>query len=104
MFPIFPWWILYRSEDLPDLTPEDDEDMYGLTGTIIAWLLATAIWILANYFLFSLKVKGYYSFETYMLLMIPLALLYAGLLIVFIKGAFKIARLIANKKKKKINE
>ncbi len=101
MIPIFPWWIFYRSEDLPDLTPQDDEEMYGCLGSIIAYVLATAIWILANHFLFSLKVKGYYSFETYLLLMIPVVLLYAGLLIIFTKGAFKIASLIANKKKKK---
>ena len=92
--PIIPWWLYLRREDLPEINIGGIEAI----GACIAWVLATLIFILMNHFLFSLKVKGYITFDTHMWLSIPVTLIYAFLIIVFIKASFRIVDAIEKRK------
>lgn len=92
-------WASYKPEDIPDLNPKDDDGFRDFIGGMIAWLLATLIWVLMDYLLFRLKVNGYISFETFLLLLIPAAIIYAALTIIFMKLAFKKTDSIKEKKK-----
>jgi len=94
--PIIPWWLYLRREDLPEINIGGIEAI----GVCVAWVLATLIFILMNHFLFSLKTKGYITFDTHMWLTIPVTLIYAALMIIFIKASFRIVDAIEKKKEK----
>ena len=50
-------WAFYHPDDIPNLTPQDDEEMVGCLGTACGYIVSTIIYVLLAYLCFTLT-KG----------------------------------------------
>lgn len=96
-------WASYKPEDIPDLTPHNDEDAVGCLSAICGFIVSTIIYILLFYLCFTLtNTKGWL---TPILCLIDSAIIYPILTIYLIELSFKIGDKIVDKHiKRKENE
>lgn len=89
-------WIFYHPDDIPDLTPRDNEEMVGCLAGVCGYIVSTTIYVLLFYLCFTLT-KGVL---TTILIMIDSVVIYPIIMIYLMELSFKIADKI-NKKKRK---
>ena len=87
-------WIFYRSEDIPDLTPRDDEEMVGCLSGACGAIISTIIYVVLFYLCFTLT-KGVLR---PILVLIDSAVIYPILTICLMNLSFKIGDKIYKKK------
>ena len=89
-------WIFYDPDDIPDLTPHDDEEMVGCLSAACGYIVSTIIYVLLFYLCFTLT-KGMLR---PILVFIDSAVIYPILIICLMKLSFKIGDKIYKKKRK----
>ena len=98
-------WVSYNPEDIPDLTPRDDEEARGCICGVCGYIIASAIFVWLMRFILNLKLNGMLSTDVYfMLMLITCVIIYPILIIILIKLSFKITDKIndkINKQKRK---
>lgn len=90
-------WIFYRPDDIPDLTPRDDEEMVGCLAGACGAVVSTIIYVLLMYLTFNFT-EGVLR---YILFLIDGAVIYPTLMICLMRLSFKIGDKIYKKKKEK---
>lgn len=89
-------WASYHPDDIPDLTPHDDEEMVGCLAGACGYIVSSIIYVLLFYLCFNLT-KGVLR---PILILIDSAVIYPILTIYLMKSSFKIGDKIYKKKKK----
>ena len=91
-------WAFYDPDDIPDLTPHDDEEMVGCLAGGCGYIVSSIIYVLLFYLCFNLT-KGVLR---PILILIDSAVIYPILTIYLMKLSFKIGDKIYKKKRKKL--
>ena len=89
-------WAFYDSDDIPDLTPHDDEEMVGCLAGVCGAVVSTIIYVLLFYLCFTLTEGLLRS----ILVLIDCVVIYPILTIFLMKLSFKIGDKIYKKKRK----
>lgn len=89
-------WASYDPDDIPDLTPHDNDEMVGCLSGVCGFIVSTIIYILLFY-LCDTFTKGTL---TTILVMIDCIVIYPILTICLMKLSFKIGDKIYKKKRK----
>ena len=89
-------WACYDPDDIPDLTPHDDEETVGCLAGACGAIVSTIIYVLLFYLCFTLT-KGVLR---PILIMIDSAVIYPILMICLMKLSFKIGDKLYKKKRK----
>lgn len=89
-------WAFYHPDDIPDLTPRDDEEMVGCLAGACGFIVSTIIYVLLFYLCFTLTEGVLRP----ILVMIDSAVIYPILTICLTKLSFKIGDKIYKKKRK----
>ena len=89
-------WASYRSEDIPDLTPHDDEEMVGCLAGACGFIVSSIIYVLLLHLCFTLTE----GLPTKILVLIVSVVIYPILVICLMKLSFKIGDKIYKKNKK----
>ena len=89
-------WAFYNSDDIPDLTPHDNEEMVGCLAGACGAVVSTIIYVLLFYLCFTLT-DGLLS---PILVLIDCVVIYPLLTIFLMKLSFKIGDKIYKKKRK----
>jgi len=101
---IFNPWTYYQIHEpnkIPDLNPHDDEEMVGCLAGVCGFIIASIIFALVAYLLFSIAVSGYVNIYWIPLLMlVNCIVIYPVLTISLMKVSFKIADKIYKNKRK----
>jgi len=85
-------WASYHPDDIPDLTPHTDEEMAGCLAGACGFIIASIIFALVAYLLFSITESGYINIHWLPLLMfVNCIVIYPILTISLMKLSFKIA-------------
>ena len=87
-------WAFYHPDDIPNLTPQDDEDAVGCLGAACGYIVSTIIYVLLAYLCFTLT-KG---MLTQILFLLDSAVIYPITMIYLVKLSFKIGDKIYKKK------
>lgn len=90
-------WVFYDPDDIPDLTPHDDEEMVGCLAGGCGFIVSSIIYVVLFYLCFNLT-KGMLR---PILIMIDSAIIYPILTICLMKLSFKIGDKIYKKKRKR---
>lgn len=88
-------WAFYHPDDIPDLTPHDDEEMVGCLAGGCGFIVSTIIYVLLFYLCFTLTT----GLTRPILVMIDSAVIYPILLIYLMELSFKIGDKIYKKKR-----
>ena len=88
-------WTSYHPDDIPDLTPHNDEEMVGCLAGGCGFIVSSIIYVLLLYLCFNLA-KG---FLRPILIMIDSAVIYPIITICLMKLSFKIGDKIYKKKR-----
>lgn len=89
-------WAFYDPDDIPDLTPRDDEEMIGCLAGACGFIVSSIIYVLVFYLCFNLT-KGLLR---PILVMIDSIVIYPITTICLIKLSFKIGDKIYKRKRK----
>lgn len=89
-------WAFYDSDDIPDLTPHDNEEMVGCLAGVCGAVVSTIIYVLLFYLCFTLTE----GLLRPILFLIDSAVIYPILMICLMKLSFKIGDKICKKKRK----
>ena len=89
-------WASYHPDDIPDLTPQSDQEMVGCLAGGCGFIVSSIIYVLLFYLCFTLT-KGAL---TPILITIDSAVRYPILTICLVKLSFKIGDKIYKKKRK----
>lgn len=89
-------WTSYHPDDIPDLTPHDDEEAVGCLAGACGYIVSTIIYVLLFYLCFTLT-KGMLMT---ILITIDSAVIYPIITICLVKLSFKIGDKIYKKKRK----
>ena len=89
-------WASYQPDDIPDLTPHDDEEMVGCLAGGCGFIISSIIYVLLFYLCFNLT-KGLLRS---ILILIDSAVIYPIITICLMKLAFKIGDKLYKKKRK----
>lgn len=89
-------WSSYRPEDIPDLTPHDDEEMVGCLAGACGFIVSTIIYVLLFRVCFTLTE----GLLRVILIGIDCLVIYPILIICLMKLSFKIGDKIYKKKMK----
>ena len=89
-------WVWYNPDDIPDLTPHDDEEMVGILAGGCGYIVSTLIYVLLFYLCFTLT-KGVLR---PILILIDSTVIYPIITICLMKLSFKIGDKIYKKKRK----
>ena len=89
-------WASYHPDDIPDLTPHDNEEMVGCLAGACGFIVSTIIYILLFYLCFT-PTKGLLR---PILITIDCVVIYPILTIYLVKLSFKIGDKIYKKKRK----
>ena len=90
-------WAFYHPDDIPNLTPQDDEEMLGCIACAYGYIVSTIIYVLFAYLCFTLT-KG---MLTQILFLIDSAVIYPITMIYLVNLSFKIRDKIYKKKRNK---
>lgn len=92
-------WIFYDPDDIPDLTPQDDEEEIGCICGVCGYIIASAIFVWLMHFILDFKLNGIISTDVYFILMlINCIIIYPILTIILMKLSFKIGDKIYKRK------
>ena len=89
-------WAFYHPEDIPDLTPRDNEEVVGCLAAACGYIVSTIIYVL----LFRLCFTLTNGILTTILIMIDSAVIYPIITIYLVNISFKIGDKIYKKKRK----
>lgn len=89
-------WAFYDPDDIPDLTPHDNEEMVGCLAGICGFIISSTIYVLLFYLCFTLTEGVLRP----ILAMIDCVVIYPILTICLMKLSFKIGDKICKKKRK----
>lgn len=89
-------WASYQPDDIPDLTPRDDEEMVGCLAGGCGFIVSTIIYVLLFYLCFTLTE----GLLRPILITIDSAVIYPISTICLVKLSFKIGDKIYKKKRK----
>ena len=89
-------WIFYDADDIPNLTPHDDEEMVGCLACACGFIISSIIYVLLFYLCFTLT-KGVLR---PILVAIDSIVIYPILTIYLMELSFKIVDKIYKKKRK----
>ena len=89
-------WAFYNSDDIPDLTPHDNEEMVGCLAGACGAVVSTIIYVLLFYLCFTLTD----GLLRPILVLIDCVVIYPLLTIFLMKLSFKIGDKIYKKKRK----
>lgn len=89
-------WASYDVDDIPDLTPHDDEEMVGCLSGACGAIIASVIYVLIFYLCFTLTN----NILRPILVMIDSVIIYPILMIYLMNLSFKIGDKIYKKKRK----
>jgi len=89
-------WASYHPDDIPDLTPHDDEEMVGCLAGGCGFIVSSIIYALLFYLCFNLTEGVLRP----ILIMIDSAVIYPTLTICLMKLSFKVGDKIYKKKRK----
>ena len=89
-------WIFYDPDDIPDLTPHDDEEMVGCLAGTCGAIVSTIIYVLLFYLCFTFTKGALRP----ILVMIDSVIIYPILTIYLMELSFKIGEKIYKKKRK----
>ena len=93
-------WVFYDKDDIPDLTPHDDEEMVGCLAGACGYIIASAIFVWFMDFILNFRLNGIISTNVYFILMlINCIIIYPILTICLMKLSFKIGDKIYKKKR-----
>lgn len=85
-------WIFYDPDDIPDLTPRDNDEARGCLAGICAYIVSSSIFIWLMYLLLDFKLNEILSTDVYFgLLLVNCIIIYPILTIILMKLSFKIA-------------
>lgn len=90
-------WAFYHPDDIPNLNPQDDEEMVGCLACACGYIVSTIIYVLLAYLCFTIT-KG---MLTQILFLIDSAVIYPIIMIYLVNLSSKIGDKIY---KKKINK
>ena len=90
-------WVFYDPDDIPDLTPHNDEDAVGCLSAACGYIVSTIIYVLLAYLCFTLA-EGILK---QILFLIVSAVIYPIIMIYLVKLSFKIGDKILKKKRKR---
>ena len=93
-------WIFYDPDDIPNLTPRDNEEMAGCLGGIISYCVSSLIFAIMMYFTHKLKSNDIINMDIMMLLFIVNVIIYVVLIFVFMNLSSKVVDKIYKKKRK----
>ena len=89
-------WIFYNTDDIPNLTPHDDEEMVGCLAGACGFIISSIIYVLLFYLCFTLTEGVLRP----ILIMIDSVVIYPIVTICLMKLSFKIGDKIYKKKRK----
>lgn len=89
-------WAFYNADDIPDLTPHDDEEMVGCLSGACGAIIASVIYVLIFYLCFNLTEGVLRP----ILVLIDSAVIYPILIIYLMNLSFKIGDKIYKKKRR----
>lgn len=89
-------WAFYHSDDIPDLNPQDDEEMVGCLAGACGAIISTIIYVSLFYLCFTFTKGALRP----ILVMIDSVVIYPILMIYLMKLSFKIGDKIYKKKRK----
>ena len=90
-------WAFYHPDDIPDLTPRDDEEMVGCLAGGCGFIISSIIYALLFYLCFTLTKGALRP----ILITIDSAVIYPIIMIYLVKLSFKIGDKILKKKRNK---
>lgn len=90
-------WASYHPDDIPDLTPHDDEEMVGCLAGACGFIVSSIIYVLLMHLCFTLTE----DMLRLALIMVVCVVIYPILTICLMKLSFKIGEKIHKKKKMK---
>lgn len=94
-------WSFYKSDDIPDLNPQDDDEARGCICGVCGYIIALAIFVWLMYSILDFRLNDIISTDVhFILILINCIIIYPILTIILMKLSFKIADKI-NKKKRK---
>ena len=89
-------WVFYHRDDIPDLTPHDEEEMVGCLAAACGYIISIIIYVVLFYLCFTLT-KGMLM---PILILIDSAVIYPIITIYLVNLSFKIGDKIYKKKRK----
>ena len=89
-------WIFYDPDDIPDLTPHDDEEMVEFLAGACGFIVSSIIYVLIFYLCFTLTKGALRP----ILIMIDSAVIYPIIMIYLVNLSVKIGDKIYKKKRK----
>ena len=93
-------WAFYNADDIPDLTPQDDDEARGCICGVCAYIIASAIFVWLMYSILDFRLNNIISTDVhFILILVNCIIIYPILTIILMKLSFKIADKI-NKKKR----
>ena len=94
-------WASYHSDDIPDLSPQDDEEAIGCICGVCGYIIASTIFVWLMDFIFNFRLNDIISRDVhFILILINCIIIYPILTIIFMKLSFKIGDKIYKKKRK----
>jgi len=93
-------WASYKTEDIPDLNPHNDEEAKGCIGGIAAFCISSLIFIMLMYAAVTLVNNNIIDSKIMMIFVIANIAIYVTLTIMLMKLSFKITDKFITKKKK----
>lgn len=101
---INPWayYQIHEPDKIPDLNPHNDEEAMGCLAGACGAIIASIIFALITYLLFSIAASGYVNrYWIPLLMLVNGAVIYPILTILLMELSFKIADKFTTNKKKK---
>jgi hypothetical protein len=96
IFPISPW-ASYKPKDIPNLNPQNTDELRGCLGGIISFCISSLIFAIIMYLTYKLKFNDIIDMDIMMLLFIVNVIIYVALIFTFMNLSFKVTDKI-NKK------
>lgn len=94
-------WVFYDSDDIPDLTPHDGEEMTGCLAGICGFIISATFFVWLMNFILDLSLNDIISTDVHFILMlINCIIIFPILTIILMKLSFKIGDKIYKKKRK----
>lgn len=95
-------WASYKSEDIPDINPHNDEEAIGCIGGIVAFCISSLIFIMLMYAANTLVNKNIINTKIMMIFVVANFATFVTLTIILMKLSFKLADKFITKKRKNI--
>ena len=95
-------WAYYNPDDIPDLNPQDDDEVKECICGMCGYIIASAIFVWVMHFTLDFRLNGIISTDVhFILILINCIIIYPILTILLMKLSFKIVSKITMNNKKK---